>query len=322
MMVKYGLMEPSENTCLMQQCNGHLYNTVTSTAEEQALAKELATKAVLLLKNVGVLPLSKTAKIALLGSACDAKVDIMKTAQQWDLGSYYFIGGSGRVIAKHPVTIFAGLQEKCDQYGCEIATDFTDDVNSSISVGQNADVVLVCGGSWSTEGYDRPTLSVEQEQFIVDVTAGLSAVSAVPKVSVTLTPGTIVLPWVDDVNGVLNLFLGGQYTGNAIADVVFGDFNPSGKTPVTFPKSEEGTIKPCPRKFEGDVEVLHPCEYTEGLMVNHQLTDEQILFPFGHGLSYTTFVYSSLIILPCPNSSPNSMDVCITARVQNIGNRA
>jgi len=101
---------------------------------------------------------------------------------------------------------------------------------------------------------------------------------------------------------------------------------------VTFPKTEEGTIAPCPINYTKDdngetIEVLSDCPYTEGILVNHQLEDSKILFPFGHGLSYTTFEYSSLnvatsgsIFEKCPVSSAGqAATVCITANVKNTG---
>jgi beta-glucosidase len=81
-------------------------------------------------------------------------------------------------------------------------------------------------------------------------------------------------------------YLAGQATGTAWADVLFGDVNPSGRLPVTYPLSEADTVEPCPGL---------QCEYTEGLAVGYRaLNKKPVAFPFGHGLSYTTFGYGDL----------------------------
>jgi beta-glucosidase len=105
--------------------------------------------------------------------------------------------------------------------------------------------------------------------------------------------GPVTLPWADQVPAVVNAYYAGQEQGAAIADILFGDVNPSGKLPITFPRSEE------------QVPVANPCQqaaelttaYSEGVFVGYRAYDQHgldPLFPFGHGLSYTTFTYGNL----------------------------
>merc|ERR1712079_13663 len=108
-----------------------------------------------------------------------------------------------------------------------------------------------------------------------------------------MTPGTIVMPWVDDVSAVMNLFAPGKWYGDAFTDNMFGYHTPSAKSPLFYPKVEEGTLLPtfCPSdSSQYDVVDI---TYSEGLNVAwHGFDASKVLFHFGHGLSYTTFSYS------------------------------
>jgi len=129
------------------------------------------------------------------------------------------------------------------------------------------------------------------------------------------------------MGGMLNVFFPGKYAGKAFADNIFGVNNPSAKTPIFYPKEEEGTIVPC-------VEQTGPyrdCNYTEGLNIAwYNRPAEEILFPFGHGLSYTEYTYSNPQVhvgvsnakTQCENALGWDMDrgasiVCVTADVEN-----
>jgi beta-glucosidase len=139
----------------------------------------------------------------------------------------------------------------------------TDDLDNAKEAMQGTDLTIVCGGATSTEGEDRASLRLDQEDFINAVTtAGQD--SSVPVAVVALAPGTILTPFRFNAAAVLALFLGGTPTGSAFASVIFGDVNPSAKSPVTFPVYESDTVAPC---FEVD------CPYTEGLLVGYRQFD-------------------------------------------------
>mmetsp|Transcript_43714 Transcript_43714/g.109759 ORF Transcript_43714/g.109759 Transcript_43714/m.109759 type:complete len:856 (-) Transcript_43714:14-2581(-) len=315
MMLRHGLFEPSNKTCQPLECNSSLYDADATSPEHDALNQELATKAIMLLKNEGrVLPLQPNVTLAVLGSACDAPQDVEAQLAQWDLGSYYNIGGSGRVIAHEPISIYAGLKTKCMQMGCTVVSGLTDNATEAVKVAAEADVAIICGATTSTEGHDRANLSVDQEDFMVSAASGLKAAGK-PIVSLTITPGSIVLPWVDDVQAVLSVFLAGKYTGTAFADTLFGDSNPSAKSPLTFPVQESDMVAPCPEDS---------CPYTEGLFVGWRaLEGKPVTFPFGHGLSYTSFNYSMLGVAVGLEASSvtgcTGAAVCISARISNTG---
>eukprot|EP00443_Scrippsiella_acuminata_P110242 CAMPEP_0115724212 /NCGR_PEP_ID=MMETSP0272-20121206/80658_1 /TAXON_ID=71861 /ORGANISM="Scrippsiella trochoidea, Strain CCMP3099" /LENGTH=256 /DNA_ID=CAMNT_0003167421 /DNA_START=1 /DNA_END=767 /DNA_ORIENTATION=- len=122
-MLQYGLFD--NPVCEPPNCKDIETKTNATNAEHQALARELATQSVLLLKNEkGMLPLGAGVKrIALLGSACDATHDIEGMLRDWARGDYYAVGGSGRVIGASPVSVLAGLRAQCMRRGCEVIFD-------------------------------------------------------------------------------------------------------------------------------------------------------------------------------------------------------
>jgi len=138
-------------------------------------------------------------------------------------------------------------------------------------------------------------------------------VSAVAKATVVLVqaPGAVLMPWRDSVEGVLVMFLGGQQTGDAWADIVFGDQVPTGRLPVMMPEAEEDSIPP---GTEPDV------VYSEGLATSYRNPDFRAAYAFGHGLTYTTVEYQNASSSLCGNTS--ECEVRIRVSVKNTGGRA
>lgn len=179
----------------------------------------------------------------------------------------------------------------------------------------NADVCVVFAGlpdKEDSEGKDRTHLCLPDEQnALID-----EAVKAGKPVVVVLMNGSAVeMPWIQKVNGVIEAYLGGQGVGNAIAKILFGEVNPSGKLAETFPVRLNDT--PCYMNFPGEKEKV---EYREGIFVGYRYydgADVKPLFPFGHGLSYTEFAYSDLILDKSEMSDDEVLTV--TVKVKNIG---
>jgi len=194
-----------------------------------------------------------------------------------------------------------------------------DPVAAAAEVARQADVAVVCAGvSNSYEGglMDRVSLDLpgEQDRLIREVAR------ANPNTVVVLMNGTPVnmVPWLDDVPAVLEAFYPGQEGGNAVARVLFGDVNPSGKLPDTFPRCLEDT--PTWGNYPGDGTVVH---YREGVFVGYRhyaTRGVEPLFPFGHGLSYTTFEYSDLRLSPPALQADGTLEVSVD--VTNTGDRA
>ncbi|USW58805.1 Putative glycoside hydrolase, family 3, glycoside hydrolase family 3 domain, immunoglobulin [Septoria linicola] len=173
-------------------------------------------------------------------------------------------------------------------------------------------VVLVAGlnSDWESEGYDRSHMDLPpgSDELIEAVLA------ANPNTAVVIQSGTpVTMPWADKANALVQAWYGGNETGNAIADVVFGDINPSGKLSLSFPKRNEDN--PAFLNYTSDDNRV---VYGEGVYVGYKFyekTKKEVLFPFGHGLSYTSFELKDLQV----SADAESDEVVITVQVTNTG---
>ena len=188
-----------------------------------------------------------------------------------------------------------------------------DSVAAAADAARAADVALVVVGTdgrWESEGTDRSTLRLPGDQDAL-----VSAVAvANPRTVVVVNSGAPVeMPWADDVLGIIQVWYPGQEGGTAIADVLFGDVDASGRLPTTFPVRLEDT--PAFPFYPGDGQTLH---YGEGLMVGYRHYDTRGVVPrfcFGHGLSYTTFAYGALTL------ERAGTDVVVEFDLTNTGQR-
>ncbi len=270
-----------------------------------ALAREAASEAIVLLSNDGVLPLAPETRVAVIG-------EFARTPR-------YQGAGSSRV---NPTRLDNALDAIAALVGHEVpfAPGFTtvadrpvgEDAHSeAVAVARDADVVLAflgLGENHESEGYDRTTIDLPAEQLAL-----LEDVLAVnPNVVVVLSNGSSVLvPFAGRVRAVVEGWLLGQAGGPAIADVLYGLVNPSGKITETIPHRLADV--PAYPHFPGDATGVR---YGEGLFVGYRgydATDRAVAFPFGHGLSYTTFEYADLRLVAGPDG------VTATVRVTNTG---
>ena len=168
---------------------------------------------------------------------------------------------------------------------------------------------------WESEGFDRENMKLPgaQDELIARVAA------ANPRTVVVVNTGSAVeMPWVTDVPAILQQWYGGQDAGNALADVLFGDVNPSGKLPTTFPRRLQDN--PAYINYPGENGRV---QYGEGVFVGYRYYDMkeiEPLFPFGHGLSYSTFAYSNLRLNG--ESFGSGDEIIAQLDVTNRGNRA
>jgi beta-glucosidase len=252
------------------------------------LAREAASESIVLLKNDGILPLSKTAKIAVLG-------EFAKTPR--------FQGaGSSHINVTQIDLPFDEIRK--------IAPNIVENA-------ENADVCVVFTGvpdKDDSEGKDRTHLRLPDEQnALIEDT-----VESNKNVIVVLMNGSAVeMPWIGKVRGVVEAYLGGQGVGHALAKILFGDVNPSGKLAETFPVKLNDT--PCYLNFPGEREKV---EYREGIFVGYRYYDSadiKPLFPFGYGLSYTEFEYSDLHLDKLEMSDVETL--MVTVNVKNAGDR-
>ena len=193
-----------------------------------------------------------------------------------------------------------------------------DTISTAVSLAASCDIAIVFAGlnnEWESEGFDRLDMDLpgEQNQLIARVAA------ANPNTIVVLSCGApLNMPWLNQVAGIFQAWYLGQETGNAMADVIFGQVNPSGKLPTTFPKRLQDN--PVFINYPGENGRVH---YGEGLFVGYRYYDKkevEPLFPFGYGLSYTTFAYRNLSLNASQFGSGD--EIKITLEVENTGARA
>jgi beta-glucosidase len=185
-------------------------------------------------------------------------------------------------------------------------------ITAAAEAARGADVAVVVASAPASEGWDRSTLALpaDQNRLISSVAA------ANPHTIVVLnTASAVTMPWLSKVAGVVEVWFPGQTTGTAIAQVLFGDVNPSGKLPVTFPASDRQGPARTKSEYPGNGTDVH---YREGTLIGYRWYDakqQRPLFPFGFGLSYTTFRFSGLHVTRTRHG------YWISARITNTGAR-
>ena len=198
------------------------------------------------------------------------------------------------------------------EIGCRLPEP---EISLAIDLARNADMAIIVVGSsdnYESEGEDRPSMKLTGKQDEL-----IESILKVNQNTIVImnTGSPIEMPWVNQSPAILQVWLPGQEGGNAIANVIFGNVNPSGKLPVTFPKILKDN--PSYGYYPWDKKVL----YDEGIYVGYRHYDTKNvdpLFPFGHGLSYTKFDYGS-IAGPSNITSGEKINLSIT--VKNYGQR-
>lgn len=251
--------------------------------KDHEMARKVAEETIVLLKNEGILPLKETQKVALIGKY--AKVP------------RYQGGGSSHINSSRVTSAWEVLKDNANVsyvQGFDDAEDIVDDalLKEAVEAAAKAEVAVIFAGlpdSFESEGYDRTHMRMPNCQNTL-----IDAVCEVQEnVIVVLHNGSpIEMPWASRVKGIVEAYLSGQAVGAAEADILYGKVNPSAKLPETFPVQMEDN--PSYPYYGGENNIV---EYREGVFVGYRYYDmkkQQVLFPFGHGLSYTTFEYSNL----------------------------
>lgn len=280
------------------------------------VARQIEEKSIVLLKNRGaVLPIvpSRVRSIAIIGGHADVGMISGGGSAQVDPpgGNAIMPPGKGATRWQEhiwfPTSPLKALREKLPH--AKIDYDSGDDLDSASTLAKNSDLVIVFAYQWESEGMDLPSLSLpdNQDALIERVAA------ANPRTVVVLETGSVVtMPWIDKVAGVVEVWFAGSSGHKALANVLLGDVDPSGKLPITFPRSEQdlphATIPAPPPRLRGQgsapVNAGAPAsnysvDYTEGARVGYKWYEtehKQPLFAFGFGLSYTTYSYSNLTV--------------------------
>jgi beta-glucosidase len=307
-----------------------------STKAHQEISRRVAEESFVLLKNQSLLPLdpAQTKTIAIIGANATAK--------------FAHGGGSATIKPPYEITALAGISNRlggnvkliyAQGYNPPVGpgrVDFRPEpetiappldssklVVEAVAAAKSADVVIYVGGlnhhgGYDTEGADRKNIKLPggQDELIQKV------VQANPRTIVVLMGGGAVEmdAWLAQVPALLYAWYPGLEGGNALAYVLFGDVNPSGKLPCTFPKRLADSPAHALDAYPG---INGTVVYKEGLLVGYRWFDtKQIepLFPFGHGLSYTTFKYSNLNLAPGPEAP--GAPVTVEFELANTGSRA
>jgi beta-glucosidase len=186
------------------------------------------------------------------------------------------------------------------------------ELDEAVQLAASADVAVVCvglNGEWDTEGMDRPDMDLPGRQN--DLVARVAAAN--PNTIVVLqSGGPLTLPWVDDVAAVMQVWYPGQECGNAIADILFGDVNPSGKLPMSWPRSLANN--PTSISYPGERGIA---DYREGIFVgyrHYEAMEIPPLFAFGHGLSYSTVAYETIRLSSSELSPGDQLTVNVDIR--------
>ena len=299
---------PGDGCAVGGGCDEYLYHVNASTEGHVRLAREIAAASVVLLKNdelplkpalkLGknvsisrrVLPLVAGNTVALAGTACHADHRQPLTAlSPFGASDYTVMGGSGRVVSDDVYSLTQALLA----LGIELLTSPSNSAAAAQKIASRADVIIACAGATAHEGEDRKHLYLEEHNFLTVLSSRADQLP--PIIVVATAPGAFVTtPWIDQVDAALALFLGGQQTGAALVQVLYGLVNPTGRLPVTLLRDGAAQTPPCiPADPGGDAH----CVYEEGVFVSwRRLIDGgyfwKVSFPFGFGLSFTSFEYS------------------------------
>jgi beta-glucosidase len=291
-----------------------------------AIARGIAEQSSVLLKNQGgLLPLNpaKIRSIAVIGPHADtgmisgggsAQVDPQGSpASPWQTHVWFPTSPLKAIVAASP--------------GARVQFDSGADPASAAALARQSDVAIVFAYEWMSEGTDLENLSLpENQDALIEQVA-----AANPRTIVVLETGTaVVMPWIDKVSGVMEAWYAGSKGADAVANLLFGTVNPSAKLPMTFPLSvadlphPELVKPPAPAAGAGqvlkseDAKPTFSVHYDEGLKVGYKWYDAEkkpVLFPFGYGLSYTTYQYSDLKVTPGKEPTVRFM-------LKNTGKRA
>ena len=307
---------------------------VFETAEQRALAREIASKSMVLLKNDGLLPLQKTVgTLAVIGPNADNGRSLLgdySYAATKELVSFQappdssFTNIDEQELAEYDVkvvNVLKGIQAAVTPdtkvlyaKGCDHLSADTSGFDEAIRAAMQADAVILVLGDRSgltpncTSGETRDSADLRLPGVQEDLAKAILATDK--PVAVVLVNGRpYAIPWLDErANAILEAWLPGEEGGAAVADILFGEVNPGGKLPVTFPRSV------------GQLPIFYnhkPSGMKSNWYIDYVSEKAAPLYPFGHGLSYTTFEYSNLSIARSQATAGEGLDITLT--VANTG---
>lgn len=302
---KLGLFEDPYRYADLQRSKTEIF-----TPAHRRIARETAAQSFVLLKNEGkVLPLKKNGTIALIGPLADAKENMTGT---WSVaaensksisllaGLQSAVGDNAKIVYAKGSNLTADsvLEQRATMFGKTLHRDkrpAEDILKEALKVANKADVIVAAvGESAEMSGESSSRTDIEIPQIQQDLLRALLETGK-PVVLVLFTGRPLALTWEhENVPAILNVWFGGSESGDAIADVLFGDVNPSGKLTMTFPQNVGQIPLYYNRKNTG--RPLKEGKWFEKFRSNYLDVSNDPLYPFGYGLSYTTFNYSDIIL--------------------------
>ena len=281
-------------------------NAVFDRDLDHELARKVAEETIVLMKNDSILPLDKNDKIAFIGKF--AAKPRYQGGGSSHINSHKVVSAMDEVKGMENITYAQGYIDEKDEIVEEL-------LNESVEAAKKSKIAVVFAGlpdNFESEGYDRTHMKMPNcQNALIDAVCEVQ-----PNTVVVLHNGSPVeMPWKDKVKGIVEAYLGGQAIGSAVVDVLFGKVNPSGKLPETFPLKLEDNPSYLYYFGEGD-----KVEYREGVFVGYRYYETKkmdVLFPFGHGLSYTNFEYSNITI--SDDHIKDTDTVTVTVDVTNTG---
>ncbi len=279
---------------------------------DHGIARQVEEECIVLLKNEGdLLPLSPDKKAAFIGKYAKAP--------RYQGGGSSHINSFKVESAMDAVKFCEKVKEENIVFaqGYDDAEDLTDEalLAEAVEAAKNAEIAVIFAGlpdNFESEGYDRKHMRMPDcQNRLIEAVAEVQ-----PNTVVVLHNGSPVeMPWIGKVKAVLEAYLGGQAVGGAVVNVLYGNANPSGHLAETFPLRLQDT--PCYLNYGGEHD---KSVYSEGVFVGYRYyasKDMEVLFPFGHGLSYTTFAYSNLSV--GKEKMTESETLTVTVDVTNTG---
>ena len=302
------------------------------TKEHRAIARKTASESFVLLKNEGVLPLSKKGTIAVVGPLANTRSNmpgtwsvaaVLDNAPSLVEGLREVVGDRAKVVTAKGSNLIgdADYEKRATMFGRELHRDNRTDrelLDEALKVAAGADVIVAALGEsseMSGESSSRTNLEMPdvQRALLQELLK-----TGKPVVLVLFTGRPLVLTWEEEhVPAILNVWFGGSEAAYAISDVLFGDVNPSGKLTATFPQNI-GQI-PLFYNHKNTGRPLQEGRWFEKFRSNYLDVSNEPLYPFGYGLSYTTFAYSDIHLSSTEMSADGKLTATVT--VTNTGSR-
>ncbi len=325
---KLGLFTDPYKYCNVERAKSEVFN-----AANRAEARSTATQSFVLLKNQGeILPLKKTGTVALVGPLADAKENMTGT---WSVAARFAESismkeGLEKALEGKAKVLYAkgsnldedeAIEERATMFGKSLHRDkrSAEELrNEAVAIAKRADVIVVAGGEaaeMSGEASSRTNIQIPETQR--DLIKALLKTGK-PVVLVLFTGRPLALKWEsENIPAILNVWFGGSEAGDAIADVLFGDVNPSGKLTTTFPQNVGQEPMYYAQKNTG--RPLGDGKWFQKFRSNYLDVSNDPVYPFGFGLSYTQFTYGDLTL--SKNQMTANDSIMATIPVTNTGKR-